>query len=77
MACWGSDDELEFCGEREVGRGVPVGVVLLSPEGDGDGFCELLRRVTSLLKPAFMPDMESGRRNARGVGGGALFTTCG
>jgi hypothetical protein len=63
--CWGfmgSEELLEFeaCGESDVGRCCPVGVML--PCGDGDGFpAELLRfEPTRFLKRAFMEFISQG-----------------
>jgi hypothetical protein len=57
----GSDDELELeaCGDRLLGRW--VGVVV--PWGDGEGLFDDLRlEPTSLLNPAFMDDIDRGKK---------------
>lgn len=68
MAAAGSEEELELvaCGERLLGRCEGVCEPLF--EGEGEGLFDDLRlEPTSLLKPAFMDDIDEGRK---GRGGG-------
>lgn len=60
---------LEACGDSDVGRCWPVGVLL--PWGEGEGLCEELLRFepTRFLKRAFMEFMCRGEKKAGGPGG--------
>lgn len=69
----GSDELLELlaCGDSDVGRFEPVGV--LPPGALGDGWCEELLRFepTRFLKRAFMEFISrKGEREAEKVAGG-------
>lgn len=66
--------ELEACGERLLGR--CVGVVV--PCGEGEGLFDDLRlEPTSLLKPAFMDDIDKGRKGRGRPQVGCKCLTCG
>jgi hypothetical protein len=69
----GSEEELELvaCGERLVGRWVGVWEPVVEFVGEGL-FDDLRLEPTSLLKPAFMDDIDEGKK---GRGGGQAGCT--